>query len=237
MSALSASGFFDYCTSNRNRGILWTKKGGPEMPEAQHKLRRSLALGPTNNPKRLIVAMTGASGALLGVELLKEMKNFPRWETHLVISKGAEHTLALECNLTRNDVSSLATQTYNAADIGAGPASGTFRAEGMVVIPCSMKTTAGIANGFADNLILRAADVTIKQRRPLVLVAREAPLSPIHLQNMLSLARLGVTILPPVLTFYHGPSTIDDMVKLILGKVLDVFNLEIPGFKRWGELE
>ncbi|WP_206810128.1 UbiX family flavin prenyltransferase [Paradesulfitobacterium ferrireducens] len=185
--------------------------------------------------KRLIVAMTGASGAALGVELLKVMKGFPRWETHLVVSAGAEQTLRHECDLTLQELSLLATHTYDVHDIGAGPASGTFRAEGMVVVPCSMKTTAGIAHGFADNLILRAADVTIKQRRPLVLVTREAPLSPIHLQNMLALAHLGVVILPPVLTFYHQPATIDDMVRMVLGKVLDVFNLELPGFERWGE--
>ncbi|WP_025773807.1 UbiX family flavin prenyltransferase [Neomoorella thermoacetica] len=182
---------------------------------------------------RLVVAISGASGAQLGIELLKSMRNYPQWETHLVISKGGVRTIEQETNLTVKEVEALATKVYPIEDIGASIASGTFKTEGMVVIPCSMKTIAGIASGFSENLVLRAADVTLKERRPLVLVTRETPLSPIHLKNMYYLSQLGAIILPPVLSFYNHPNTIEDLVKHIVGKVLDVFHLELEGFKRY----
>lgn len=188
-------------------------------------------------PKRLVVAMSGASGAQLGIELLKTMQDFPHWETHLVVSKGAERTIEQETKFTIEEVKELATKVYPVEDIGASIASGTFKTEGMVIIPCSMKTLAGVATGYSDNLVLRAADVTIKERRNLVLVARESPLSPIHLKNMLYLAELGATILPPMLTYYNHPVGVEDLTRHIIGKALNIFDIDIKGFKRWGETD
>ncbi|WP_425058987.1 putative UbiX-like flavin prenyltransferase [Sporomusa carbonis] len=186
-------------------------------------------------PRRLVVGISGASGAPIAIELLQEMKNFPEWETHVVISSAAEYTIKSETDYSLAEVQELATKVYSPQDIGGAIASGTYKTDGMVVVPCSMKTLAAIANGHADNLLARAADVTIKEQRKLVLVTREAPLSPIHLNNMLTLARLGIVILPPVLTFYNQATTVADMVRHIVGKILGNFGLDIAGFKRWGE--
>jgi len=185
--------------------------------------------------KRMVVAISGASGAQLGIELLETMRQFRDWETLLVLSRAAEKTISLETGCALNKVKSLATRNYCLKDISAGIASGTFRTEGMVIIPCSMKTVAGIAAGYSDNLILSAADVTLKERRKLVLVARESPLSTIHLRNMLCLSELGAVIMPPVLTFYNHPLEFADCTRHIIGKVLDLFGLDVKGFKRWGE--
>lgn len=186
------------------------------------------------SPKRLIVGISGASGAIIGIELLQTMRmQFPEWETHLVISSGARRTIEYETSYSIQEVESLATNCHPLEDVGASIASGTFKTAGMVVVPCSMKTVAGIASGFSTNLLLRAADVIIKERRKLVLVARESPLSAIHLHNMNTVASAGAMILPPVLTFYNHPQTIEDMTRHIVGKILDIFDLEIGGFKRW----
>lgn len=193
-------------------------------------------LDKRTKPKRLIIGMSGASGAEIGIKLLQAMQYHSSWETHLVISQGARRTIEYETCYSIKDVASLATKCHALEDIGASIASGTFKTQGMVVVPCSMKTVAGIAHGFSQNLLLRAADVIIKERRKLVLVARESPLSPLHLSNMLTLANLGVIVLPPVLTFYTLPSTIQDMTTHIVGKILDIFGLEAEGFKRWGEI-
>jgi len=182
---------------------------------------------------RLVVGFSGSSGAPLGIELLKSMREFTDWETHLVISNGAARTLKLETDSSLAEIKALATRCYELNDVAASIASGTFKTEGMVVIPCSMKTLAGIAHGFSDTLLLRAADVVLKERRKLVLVARETPLSPIHLSNMLTLANLGTVILPPILTYYNRPESIADMAHHILGKVLDCFGLDTRGFHRW----
>jgi len=184
-------------------------------------------------PKRLIVGISGASGAEIGIQLLQAMQRQPEWETHLVISEGARRTIRLETTYSVEQVKALAAHCHSLDDIGAGIASGTFKTEGMVVAPCSMKTVAGIAHGYSQNLLLRAADVVIKERRKLVLVARESPLSSVHLNNLLILANAGVVILPPVLTYYHRPTTIQDMTAHIVGKILDVFGIEFAGFKRW----
>ena len=184
-------------------------------------------------PKRLIVGISGASGAEIGIQLLQAMQRQPEWETHLVISEGARRTIGLETTYSVKQVEALATHCHSLDDVAAGIASGTFKTEGMVVAPCSMKTVAGIAHGYSQNLLLRAADVVIKERRKLVLVARESPLSTIHLNNMLLLANAGVVILPPVLTYYHRPATIQDMTAHIVGKILDVFGIEFAGFRRW----
>jgi len=177
--------------------------------------------------------MSGASGACLAVKLLEAMQLQKNWETHLVISRGARRTIEHELNLTVDHVKSLATRAYPLSDIGANLASGTFKVEGMVIVPCSMKTVAGVAQGYSDNLLLRAADVNIKERRKLIMVARETPLSPIHLRNMSELVSMGVTIMPPMLTYYNMPQTLDDMNTHIVGKIMSEFGIELPKFKRW----
>lgn len=188
---------------------------------------------PVNIKKRLVIGMSGASGAILGIELLQILKDNPDYETHLVISQGAEATILQETNYTVADVMELADKVYDINNIGASIASGTFKTEGMIILPCSMKTVAGIACGYADNLLIRAADVTIKEQRRLILATRECPLSAIHLRNMLTLAELGVLIMPPMLTYYNHPVDIKDMNKHIIGKILDKFGIEVSGFSRW----
>lgn len=188
----------------------------------------------TNSKKRLVIAMTGASGAILGINILKILKNMPDWETHLVISNGAKLTILQETEYKIEDVINLACKTYDIKNIGDSIASGTFKTEGMIIVPCSMKTIAGITSGYSDNLILRAADVTLKEGRKLILAARESPLSVIHLKNMLFLAQAGAMIIPPMITYYNKPLTLEDMNNHIAGKILDKFGIEVPGFNRWG---
>jgi 4-hydroxy-3-polyprenylbenzoate decarboxylase len=188
-----------------------------------------------NFQQRLVIGMSGASGAILGIEILKILRAAPGWESHLVISKGAEETIRQETPCHPDEVKALADAVYSIHDIGAAIASGTFRTAGMVIVPCSMKTVAGVACGYSDNLLLRAADVTIKERRKLVLVARECPLSPIHLRNLLALAELGAIIMPPMLTYYNHPAAIADLERHLVAKILDPFRIEVSGFRRWGE--
>jgi polyprenyl P-hydroxybenzoate/phenylacrylic acid decarboxylase-like protein len=183
--------------------------------------------------KRLIVGITGASGAVLAVELLRALRRHAEWETHLVVSRHGATTLGYETPYSLEEIAALATQTHRLDDVGASIASGSFRTEGMVVVPCSMNTLAAVAHGLSGNLLLRAADVVLKERRKLVLVARECPLSPIHIQNMQAAAACGAIILPPMLTFYNHPRTVEDMVRHTVGKILDVFDIELEGFKRW----
>jgi len=185
--------------------------------------------------KRLIIGVSGASGAPLAIDVLNEMKTrADDWETHLIITDGAERTFYEECDLKADDVKKLADVSYDIKDLGAAVSSGSFPVEGMIVVPCSMKSLAGIASGYSDNLLLRAADVTLKQRRKLVLVARETPLSGIHLRNMLEVQKLGAVILPPVLTYYSRPRSVEDMTRCITGKILDEFGIEAANYKRWG---
>jgi len=189
-------------------------------------------------PQRLVVGISGASGAILGIDLLKTMRQeFPSWETHLVITEGARLTIAQETSYSIEEVESLATKCHSLENVGASIASGTFKTAGMVVVPCSMKTVAGVAHGMSTNLLLRAADVTIKERRKLVLVARESPLSSIHLHNLTMVASVGAIVMPPVLTFYNHPRSIEDLTRHIVGRILDVFDLEIRGFQRWAPEE
>ncbi len=187
------------------------------------------------NNKRLVVGMSGASGAPLTIELLKQMKSCPDWETHLVVSQGARMTLSQETDYTLAEIEALADYTYALEDYGGRIASGTFQTEGMVIIPCSMKTLAGIACGYSDNLLLRAADVTLKERRTLVLVPRESPLSTIHLRNMLTLSESGAFIMPPVIPYYSNTIAMEDVNLQIVGKVLDKFHIQVEAFRRWGE--
>ena len=185
---------------------------------------------------RVIVAMTGATGAIYGVRLLERLRE-NGVETHLVISRWGARTLMHETPYSREQVEALATSTYAPADMGAAISSGSFHTDGMVVAPCSAKTLAAIAHGFGENLIHRAADVVLKERRKLVLVVREAPLSDIHLENMLKLSRMGAVMLPPMPAFYSHPVTIDDVIDHTVARVLDQFGIEMRGAPRWsGEM-
>jgi 4-hydroxy-3-polyprenylbenzoate decarboxylase len=180
--------------------------------------------------------MTGATGAVYGVRLLERLRD-ARVESHLVISRWGARTLLHETPYSREQVEALAHTAYGASDMGATLSSGSFQTDGMVIAPCSAKTLAAIAHGYGDNLIHRAADVILKERRRLVLVVREAPLSDIHLENMLKLSRMGVVILPPMPAFYNHPRTIDDLVDHTVARVLDQFGLAVPGMERWsGEM-
>jgi flavin prenyltransferase len=181
----------------------------------------------------LIVALTGGSGIIYGVKLIESLHSL-NLETHLVISEWGEKTIKIETNLDITYIKNLASNYYDNKNMAAPISSGSFKTRGMVIIPCSMKTLASIANGFDDNLISRAASVCIKENRKLVIVPRETPLSKIHLQNMVKLSDLGVTILPAMPGFYYHPNTIDDLLNHIVGKVLDQFDIDNNLFKRWG---
>lgn len=187
--------------------------------------------------KRIIVAATGASGMPILIkclELIREQEEFESW---LIMSGSAALTLSHESILSAADVEKLADVILKPEEIGAGPASGSFQTEGMLIVPCSMKTIAGIHSGYAENLILRAADVTIKEQRKLVLAARETPLSVIHLRNLHELSLLpGVRIIPPMMTFYHMPETIDEMVYHVAAKLVEPFGIEAKEYRRWNGL-
>ncbi|CAM5735559.1 putative aromatic acid decarboxylase [Streptomyces afghaniensis 772] [Streptomyces afghaniensis] len=182
---------------------------------------------------RLIVGMTGATGAAFGVRLLENLRELPGVETHLVLSRWARTTIELETGLSVAEVSALADVTHPPEDQGATISSGSFTTDGMVIVPCSMKTLAGIRAGYAEGLVGRAADVVLKERRKLVLIPRETPLSEIHLENMLALARLGVQMVPPMPAFYNHPASVDDIVNHITARVLDQFELPAPAARRW----
>lgn len=181
---------------------------------------------------RIIVGITGASGSILGIRLLQALQVL-EVETHLVLSRWAKATLMHETSFAIGEVEKLASVVHAGDNQAASISSGSFKTDGMVVVPCSMKTLAAIRTGYSDNLLCRAADVSLKERRKLVLVARESPLSEIHLENMLALTRMGVVIFPPVPAFYSLPKDLDDIVNQIVGRVLDQFGLEMPGLSRW----
>lgn len=181
----------------------------------------------------IIIAITGGSGVIYGIKLIESL-NLLKLETHLVISEWGEKTIKIETNLDINYVKKLSTSWYDNKNMAAPISSGSFKTDGMVIIPCSMKTLASIANGLDDSLISRAASVCIKENRKLVVVPRETPLSKIHLENMVKLSELGVSILPAMPGFYFHPSTIDELLFHIVGKVLDQFNIENNMFNRWG---
>ncbi|KAF4807365.1 Flavin prenyltransferase PAD1 [Colletotrichum siamense] len=193
---------------------------------------RNNATPPQPRRKRMIVALTGATGSILGIKTLIALRRL-NIETHLIISKWADSTLKYETSYTATNVRALADHVYNNHDMAAPIASGSYRVDGMIVVPCSMKTLAAINSGLCDTLIARAADVIIKERRKLVLAARECPLSGIHLQNMLSLTQNGVIIFPPVPAFYHRPATIDEIVDHSVGRMLDLFDFDTQDFDRW----
>lgn len=184
--------------------------------------------------KKIVVGATGASGLPILVQCLKIIKEDPEYESILIMSKSAKITLEHETDYKSEEIEALADQTFDSEEIGAGPASGSYKTEGMLIVPCSMKTVAGIQSGYADNLILRAADVTIKEQRKLILAARETPLSAIHLRNLQELAMLpGVRIIPPMMTFYHRPDNIEEMVYHIAAKLVEPFGIEAKEYQRW----
>ena len=181
---------------------------------------------------KLIVGLTGATGTIFGVRLLQILEG-TGLETHLVMSKWAARTLLHETPYTAEEVQQMATRYYQPNDQGATISSGSFLTRGMIIAPCSVRTLGAIANGMGDNLIHRAADVTLKERRPLVLMVREAPLSEIHLENMLKLSRMGVVIMPPVPAFYNQPQSIDDIVNHVVQRALDQLEIHIDVVGRW----
>jgi 4-hydroxy-3-polyprenylbenzoate decarboxylase len=183
---------------------------------------------------RLVVGISGASGVIYGVRLLEALKSLPI-ETHLVMTRTAEVTLAHETDLKVATVHALADVTYKVDDLAAAISSGSFRTMGMVVAPCSMRSLGEIAGGIGSNLLTRAADVVMKERRRLVLLTRETPLHAIHLRNMVRLAEMGVIIAPPVPAFYNRPRTLDDVIDHTVGRVLDLFDLDSGKVRRWGE--
>ncbi len=184
---------------------------------------------------RLIVGITGSTGVIYGIRLLEVLQSVPEIETHLVISPAARQTLALETDYEVKQVEALADRVYHYRDIAAAISSGSFKTRGMIVIPCSMKTLAGIAHSYSDNLLLRAADVTLKERRRLVLVPRETPLHLGHLRLMVQVTEMGGIILPPVPAFYHHPQTVDDIINQTVNRALDLLDVQLPTdlFQRW----
>ena len=185
--------------------------------------------------KRLIVGISGASGAIYGDRLLQVLRDVAGVETHLVMSQAARQTLSLETDLSLRDVQALADVVHDARDIAASISSGSFKTAGMVILPCSIKTLSGIVNSYTDTLVTRAADVVLKERRPLVLCVRETPLHLGHLRLMTQAAELGAVIMPPVPAFYHRPQTLDDVINQTVNRVLDQFDIDLPEdlFTRW----
>lgn len=183
---------------------------------------------------RIIVGITGATGVIYGVKLLEALRE-AGVETHLIMSEWAGKTLRLETSYSVEDVKGLAYKVYDYLDMGAQVSSGSFRTDGMLIVPCSMKTLAGLAHGFSENLIIRAADVCLKEGRRLIIAPRETPLNAIHIENMLKLARLGVSIVPPMLSFYQKPKTIEDLIHQYIGRLMDQLKIENNWLKRWGQ--
>jgi flavin prenyltransferase len=182
---------------------------------------------------RLVVGITGATGAIYGIRLLEVLHLLGDVETHLVLTSVAKQTIVYETDYTIVQVQALATQVYSDRDVGAAISSGSFRTAGMVIAPCSIKTLSGIANSYDDNLIVRAADVSLKERRPLVLLLRETPLHLGHLRLMTAVTECGAVVMPPVPAFYTRPRSLDDIVNQTVGRVLDQFEIETDIFSRW----
>ena len=182
---------------------------------------------------KLIIGITGASGVIMGYRLLQTLKLETDAEVHLIVTESAEQTWALETEEPIGGLFRLADRVYEPADLAASVSSGSFVTDGMIVLPCSMKTLAGIVSGYANNLLLRAADVTLKEGRKLVLCPREMPLGRVHLRNLLAASELGCAIIPPMLTFYNHPMTVEDEISHVVGKVLLQFGITPRSFKPW----
>jgi polyprenyl P-hydroxybenzoate/phenylacrylic acid decarboxylase-like protein len=187
--------------------------------------------------QRLVVALTGATGSIYGLRILEALRKKGGWETHLIVSDAGMLNAWQEYRLARKDIAKLADVVHNVRDVGASISSGSFITAGMVIAPCSMKTLAAVAHGFSDNLISRAADVVLKERRRLVLITREAPLNLAHIRNMAAVTEMGGVIFPPVPAFYSRAKTIDDLVNHTVGRVLDLFGVEYSGIQRWGGMK
>jgi len=184
--------------------------------------------------RRIVIGISGASGVIYGIKMLQLLKE-KDLETHLVISESGKNNIEIETGLRADEVATMADHVYDNKDVGAALASGSFLTEGMVVVPCTIKTLSGIANSYTNNLLVRAADVTLKEKRKLVLVVRETPLHVGHLRLMTRAANMGAHILPPIPSFYHQPKTIDDIIHQTIGKIFDYLGIEHNLFKRWGE--
>jgi polyprenyl P-hydroxybenzoate/phenylacrylic acid decarboxylase-like protein len=196
-----------------------------------------VSAGAVGAPRRLVVGITGSSAPQYGIALLRALRSQPTIETHLVLSPSAHRSIQLETDMDVDQVLALADVRHDSTDMAASISSGSFRTMGMVVAPCSMRTLASVAHGLSDSLIGRAADVTLKERRPLVLVARETPLSLVHLRNMVAVTEAGGIVLPPVPAFYHRPATIEDLIDQTVGKVLDQLDIEHDLYRRWATPE
>ena len=181
----------------------------------------------------LVVGITGASGAIYGIRLLEVLSSIKNVETHLIVSEAAEAIIKYEAGRSIEEVRELATFSYDIGDMGARISSGSFRTDGMIVAPCTVKTMSAIANSYSENLLIRVGDVTLKERRQLLLLVRETPLHIGHLRNMERLCEMGAIIMPPVPAFYHRPQTIEDIVDHTVGKMLDLFGIEHSLFLRW----
>jgi 4-hydroxy-3-polyprenylbenzoate decarboxylase len=192
---------------------------------------------PDARPRRLVVAITGATGAVYGVRLLQTLAATPGIETHLVVSDAAALTLHQEVGLQRRAVEALAHVVHKNRDVGAAIASGSFQSDGMIIAPCSMKTLAAVALGLSDNLIARAADVMLKERRRLVLMVRETPFNLAHLRNMTAVTEMGGIVFPPLPSFYHQPASIDEMVDHTVARVIDLFGIEHTLAPRWAGIK
>lgn len=196
-----------------------------------------MTLLPSTAPKRIIVAISGASGAIYGVRLLQMLRALGNVQTHLTVSDAGWLNIQQELELSHTEVEALADVVYPVRDVGAAIASGSFQCDGMVVAPCSMRMLAAVANGLSDNLMARAADVMLKERRRLILMVRETPLNLAHLRNMSSVTEMGGIIFPPVPSFYHRPQTLDDMVAHTVSRVVDLLGLPQPQAQRWSGLK
>ncbi len=183
--------------------------------------------------RRLLIGISGATGIPITEEFLRQLAMFPDIERHLILTDAAEHVVAQEGNCSLEELKGLADVVYENDNRGAEPASGTYPTMGMVIVPCSMKTVAGIVSGYSDNLLLRAADVTLKERRALILVARECPLGIVHLRNLLEVSRMGAVVLPPMLSYYHHPKSIEELTRHIVFKILRHLGLDFEGIYSW----
>src|SRR4051812_270581 len=195
-------------------------------------MRRRSPMGDMR-PKRIVVGMTGASGSIFGVRLLQALAQM-EVESHLVMTEWAKRTLRIETDFTEQDVAAMASRAYRIDNLAAAISSGSFRTDGMVILPCSMNTVASIAHGLSDNLLTRAADVTLKERAPLVVVPRETPLTLIHLRNLVTLTEAGARVVPPVPGFYNRPRDVDDIVWHIVARILDQLGIDNDLTRRWG---
>ena len=195
------------------------------------KLKKEIKV---SNPKRIVVGIAGASGVTYGIRLLECLKE-TEYEVHLIISEAGKLNIEIETKYTAEDVAQMADYAYDHQNVAAGPSSGSFLTEGMVIVPCTVKTLSGIANSYTENLLVRAADVSLKEKRKLVLVVRETPLHKGHLALMTRAADMGAHILPPVPSFYHQPKTIQDIVDQTIGKIFDYIGIQHNLFQRWGE--